>query len=80
MVERIRAIKPHTLDSIEPDKCIWEGTNLGNLTISSVFYLIAGTNTQVHMEHWSLIWKLFVPERIRSFIWMIHHNEIKTNK
>lgn len=60
--------------------CILGGTNLGYFTIYNAFDLIVGTSNPVHMEHCSLIWKLSVHERIRSFIWMIHHNGIKTNK
>lgn len=80
MVEIIRAIEPPIMDSIELDKNILGGTTSRYFTIFSLFDLTAGTSTQVHMNHYSLIWKLVVSERMCNFIWMIDHNGIKNNK
>ncbi|CAL5196752.1 unnamed protein product [Lathyrus oleraceus] len=80
MVERIQAIEPTTLDTIDYEKCIWEGINSGYFTISKAFDLIADTSNPNHMDHWGLIWKLPILERISSCIWMIHYNGIMTNR
>lgn len=29
--------------------------------------------------HWSMIWKLLVPERVRSFLWLVQHERLLTN-
>lgn len=78
VLDRIGAI--HPLDSSsDSDTRLWPGYNLGNFTVSSAYSLLDGSVAGDESVRWKQIWQLKVPERVRSFMWLVAHNKLLTN-
>ncbi|GAU34558.1 hypothetical protein TSUD_219420 [Trifolium subterraneum] len=62
-----------------PDLRAWSGSTDGNFNIASAYTLLCHFNDEERDEGWLNIWRLQVPERVRSFIWLVRHNRLITN-
>lgn len=72
IVDRIRAMDPPELDSTKSES--------RQFTISNAYYICAGTEAAESLEPWRDIWILHVLERIRSVVYLMQHEGLKTNK
>ena len=59
------------------DTLAWEGSKDGNLTMKTAYLSLVPV---VSMEEakWRRIWKLESPPKIKSFLWLLSHDKIKT--
>lgn len=79
ILDKIRAISPPIIyDSIE-DSYIWGGIESGIFSISSMYSYLSHNSDDAPSLHWDIMWKLQVPERIKSFVWKVFHNGILTD-
>lgn len=65
-------------DNVEDRSC-WGGTSNGRFTVKSVCDMINNPIDQGNEFMWKDIWKLKVPNRIRSCIWLVSHKKIMSN-
>lgn len=56
------------------------GNSSGNFSIASSYALIGGVGIETDGEVWKKVWKVDVPERVRSFLWIMIHDRLLTNK
>ncbi|XP_019167626.1 PREDICTED: uncharacterized protein LOC109163328 [Ipomoea nil] len=66
--------EPEANDSIG-----WSKDISGIFTISSAYDIATGASSLTEAAKWNSIWKLKVPNRIRSFLWLVAHGRIMTN-
>ncbi|VVA35374.1 PREDICTED: ribonuclease [Prunus dulcis] len=60
------------------DKCIWQPTSNGQFSVKtaySTFYLDEGSAKW----KWDFIWKLHVPPKVQTFLWLLCHKKLPTN-
>ncbi|CAL2272822.1 unnamed protein product [Prunus armeniaca] len=60
------------------DKCIWQLTSNGQFSVKtaySTFYLDEGSANW----KWDFIWKLHVPPKVKTFLWLLCHKKLLTN-
>lgn len=79
VINRIHSLLPPNRGT-EEDKRMWPSNSLGEFTISSAYTLLAQTSNPPDVNLWKIIWELHVPVRICTFIWMVAHERILTNK
>ncbi|KAA3472034.1 non-LTR retrotransposon transposase [Gossypium australe] len=64
----------------EKDRLSWRHTPDGKFTFKSAYEsLNRHTDTGADMT-WKAVWKLRVPERIRTFLWLVLHGRLMTNE
>jgi ribonuclease HI len=51
----------------------------GNFSISAMYHVLCNFEEDEAAMVWNKIWKLQVPERVRVFVWMMHHDRLLTN-
>lgn len=56
----------------------WKGSLHGNFSVSAAYKMINGQDTDPN--GWKWFWKLKIPEKLKSFIWIILHNKLPTNQ
>ena len=61
------------------DNICWGFTNDGRFTIKSAYLSTLTCNCSHPSIEWKRICKLQDPQRIRTFLWLIHHRKIMTN-
>jgi len=64
----------------DADQWSWVGSQNGNFSTQFALNLI---RAHIHKERdpiWSAIWKAFIPQRIRFFLWLVGHDCIMSNK
>jgi hypothetical protein len=55
------------------------GGKRSDFSVASMYNNICGFKKSDAQPVWNKVWKLNVPERIRTFIWMVVHNRLLTN-
>ncbi|PNX81608.1 ribonuclease H [Trifolium pratense] len=78
IISKFHAIMAPSSDSNE-DMMAWSGTANGEFSIASAYTLLCRFNDDAWEADWLQIWRLRVPERIRTFIWIIRHDRLLTN-
>jgi hypothetical protein len=72
---------PPPEDDLGEDVRLWPQGKNGNFSVASAYDLLthseASTNTT--NGNWHMIWKMQVPERVKSFIWVLKHGRLLTN-
>ncbi|BFG20702.1 hypothetical protein CerSpe_069760 [Prunus speciosa] len=61
-----------------PDRCIWKLTANGKFSVKTA-YGITSTDDDPLMWSWNFIWKLHIPIRIKTFLWVLCHKKLLTN-
>ncbi|KAA3475772.1 non-LTR retroelement reverse transcriptase-like [Gossypium australe] len=64
----------------ERDRFSWKCTPDGKFTFRSAYELLSRNNNTDADMSWKAIWKLKVPERICTFLWLVLHGRIMTNE
>ncbi|KAI5311852.1 hypothetical protein L3X38_041025 [Prunus dulcis] len=76
IAQRICAI--HTgFESQRNDKCIWGLSNNGSFYVKSA-YLSFFDDADIVPWPWEFIWKLCLPQKLKTFVWLIGHGKILT--
>lgn len=58
----------------------WRKETSGRFSVCSTYDIDVGDDDQVEPSTWNSIWKLKVPNRVRTFIWLAKHNRLMTNE
>lgn len=61
------------------DSLGWRNEVFGNFTVSSAYDIADGFSTPIDAAKWNAIWKLKLPNRIKTFQWLVRHGKIMTN-
>jgi hypothetical protein len=78
IIVKLHAIMPPANDSID-DMIAWRGTSNVDFSIASAYTLLCRFSDKAWETDWFRIWRLRVPEHIRTFIWLIRHDRLLTN-
>jgi ribonuclease HI len=78
IISRLTAVVPPN-NTDNRDQRAWIGTGTGIFTIASAYMLLCRFNDDDWNTDWVRIWKLNVPERVRSFMWLVRHDRLITN-
>ncbi|PNY08933.1 ribonuclease H [Trifolium pratense] len=78
LINKLHAIMPPSNDSND-DKVAWSGTSDGDFSIASAYTLLCQFSDEAWETDWLRIWMLRVPERIKTFIWLIRQDSLLTN-
>jgi ribonuclease HI len=76
--QKIAAVLPPDRDNGK-DERVGVGGNKRNFSVACMYNNLCGFNKDDAHNLWCQIWKLKVPERVRTFIWMVMHNKLLTN-
>ncbi|KAL4335605.1 hypothetical protein GQ457_07G017880 [Hibiscus cannabinus] len=77
-VAKIAAIKPPRSDA-GADTPGWRWGKSRTFTVRSAYQAIHTPSTTTNETHWSKIWRLPVPQRIRVFMWLVFRQRLLTN-
>lgn len=69
---------PAPESSMGPVVVFWSGEIFGKFSVSSVYLHLRNAPSLSHFELWRTIWRLEVPERVRSFAWQLMHGKLPT--
>ncbi|XP_031099664.1 uncharacterized protein LOC116003863 [Ipomoea triloba] len=58
----------------------WKLEASGCFSVSSAYDIATRDEGPPEVAKWNSIWKLKVPNRIRTFMWLVKHNKIMTNE
>lgn len=61
------------------DSVGWGDELTGSFFVSLAYDMVIGLLDRVEAAKWNNIWKLKVPNRICSFLWLVRHGKILTN-
>ena len=65
---------------VQSDNFWWGLSSTGIFTVKSAYTLAAeGQTDTIPTDRWSVIWKMKVPKKIRTFLWLTHHGKLMTN-
>jgi hypothetical protein len=76
--QRIAAVCPHMPDNGK-DVRAGVGGQIEEYSVAIMYNNICGFQHKNENSIWHKIWKIKVPERVRSFIWMAMHDRLLTN-
>lgn len=65
---------------IDQDRFVWRQATDGNFSICAAYNWLS--NRQQHPEGgslWRQVWKLKVPEKVKTFMWQVFHERLPTN-
>jgi ribonuclease HI len=78
MCKKIAAIYPPHVDNGR-DERVGVGGRKNDYSVAVMYNNLCGFREEAAEPIWSKIWKLEVPERVRTFVWMVKHNRLLTN-
>ncbi|MCH79274.1 putative non-LTR retroelement reverse transcriptase [Trifolium medium] len=78
IVSKLFSIVPPNNNSAA-DIRAWSGSADGDFNIASAYTRLCQFSDEEWDVGWLNIWKLQVPERVRSFIWLVRHDRLITN-
>lgn len=76
LIEKINSVYL-PFNSIRPDCIIWGLSPIGQFTVSSCYKVLTHSTQFPNLHGW--IWRLNLPPKIKSFLWLISHNRLPTN-
>jgi ribonuclease HI len=77
-LKKIAAVIPPSADQDE-DVRIMPGSSSNSFSVSNLYLHLRGYHGEVEHTIWKRIWRLQVPERVKTFIWMMLHGRLLTN-
>jgi hypothetical protein len=77
--EKIGALLP-PCDNNGNDKQICKENAGGNFSIAGMYHALCNYDLNNIDKVWKCIWRLKVPERVRTFVWMVKHGRLLTNE
>jgi hypothetical protein len=51
----------------------------GNFSIADMYIALCNFDDNQQGANWMNIWRLRVPERVKTFVWLLHHDRLLTN-
>ncbi|KAH9772084.1 putative ribonuclease H protein [Citrus sinensis] len=76
-VMRIASVHPPSAWN-GPDKAYWAAATHGKFTVKSAYDHLAQPSLQERDTIWRLAWSWKGPQSIKTFIWLVLHNRLKT--
>ncbi|KAF7801750.1 ribonuclease H [Senna tora] len=76
---RIAVVSPPSITHSQ-DMVAWKHSNDGWFSIKSAYQSITGLRNEDINTLWRKIWRLQVPQRVKSFLWLCVHNKLLTNE
>jgi hypothetical protein len=76
--QKIAASLPPS-DDYGRDERYMAGGTAADFSVADIYNKLCGFNRENASTTWDKIWKLQVPERVRSFIWLAKHDRLLTN-
>jgi hypothetical protein len=70
---------PTPEDANGDDLKFWPYSKYGHYSVASAYDLLTDVANVTADATWKKIWSLQIPERIRSFIWLLKHGRLLTN-
>ena len=67
-------------DDLGRDDFYWKRTPNRKFSTSSAYNLTVPLQSQHIDDLWRKIWKLKIPQKILTFLWLVYHGKILTNK
>ncbi|XP_019186483.1 PREDICTED: uncharacterized protein LOC109181186 [Ipomoea nil] len=61
------------------DQVVWREEISGSFSVSSAYELLSKNQNTTKELAWDNIWKLKIPTRIKTFLWLVRHNKVMTN-
>nr|GMC87342.1 uncharacterized protein LOC109192286 [Ipomoea batatas] len=65
-------------DSLKEDIIIWNGEDKGSYSVKSCYRLLRGETESTNNLHWTRIWKLSIPPKVKNFVWQACSNLLPT--
>jgi hypothetical protein len=72
ILKKIAAVIPPSADQGD-DARIMLGSSSNSFSVSSLYMNLSGYHGDMENTTWKRIWKLHVPERVKTFTWMTLH-------
>jgi hypothetical protein len=77
-LKRIAAVIPPSAAEQE-DTRIMPGNSNNSFSVSNLYLNLKGYHGEMENTIWRRIWRLQVPERVKTFTWMMQHGRLLTN-
>lgn len=71
-------LPPH--QELGADMNLCPGDVFGNFTVASTYSLLCDHASMDRNDNWKRIWRLGVPERVKSFLWLVLHGSLITKE
>jgi ribonuclease HI len=78
ILKKIAAVTPPS-DDYGDDEWVMAGCSNDSFSVAGMYMVLSGYHGQEEITKWKRIWKLNVPERVRTFMWMMFHERLLTN-
>jgi ribonuclease HI len=78
ILKKIAAVAPPSIDH-GPDERVLAGCSSENFSVAGMYTALSDYHGDDENTSWRRIWKLHVPERVRTFIWLMKHQRLLTN-
>lgn len=75
---KLRSCAPPSTNYIADCFC-FAGTTQGFFSIKAMYQEMEESDGEIEDEDWKNIWKVVVPERCRTFLWLLKHDRLLTN-
>nr|GMD43908.1 putative RNA-directed DNA polymerase [Ipomoea batatas] len=63
----------------EADEVYWRAESSGKLSVTSAYNFLSNNESGLQEDKWERIWKLKVPAKIQTFLWLVYHRRIMCN-
>lgn len=74
---RIALIQPPSQNNGE-DQVYWAESNNGSFMVKSAYNAISSYHSRNEDFSWDIVWRWKGPQSIRTFLWLVTHNRLKT--
>jgi hypothetical protein len=78
IIRKIAAIPPPN-DEYGNDERVGIGGNLCGFSVADMYNILCDYHGEANNSLWNYIWRLKVPERIHTLVWLMNHNRLLTN-
>ncbi|GAU43930.1 hypothetical protein TSUD_28720 [Trifolium subterraneum] len=66
-------------DAYGKDEFIVAGADASNFSVAAMYSILCNHDSSLMDAAWIKIWKLGVPERVRTLVWLLTHDRLLTN-
>ncbi|MCH94327.1 putative non-LTR retroelement reverse transcriptase, partial [Trifolium medium] len=78
LLQKVAATLPPSEEHGKDERVI-AGGDRSQFTVSGMYMKLCGYDGAENNSNWKKIWSINVPERVRTFIWMMLHGRLLTN-
>lgn len=76
--DRMQILKIPITSNSQEDKIIWLGEESGAYTVKSSYRILTGVLEHDSSFHWTKVWKLAIPPKVKNFVWQACSNLLPT--